>query len=224
MTNTNRSHWPYGPNVDLESRERLLEWEEQEGVTWHEDTPEGYLHWLVGDRHTRLYNESVELAPARRGAADFEMADTDWLDHVSFWKQHNGTPAAIVAQPYSIRESARRDLLDLNAVPGLQIEIDDNGSWYGKGTIWIALWHDGPVDIPSSDDVRPICSSCGADKASWWFIHRPTATWRCAKCFDNEAGPQSLEGDGPRPTWIQGNRRRLIERMRWLQFLAPANM
>src|SRR5690349_4271913 len=114
--------WPYGPNIDVPTRERMLQWAEGHGVSLADTRCQG-LHWLrVGrcgvSRCTRLGS---------------------WMDHVTRWKR-NGKPALLVAQPYGL---GREDLRDLD-----QLALDDDlylfvggRPWYGHGTVLVEVWN-----------------------------------------------------------------------------------
>ncbi|MFE2617101.1 hypothetical protein ACFXA2_26250 [Micromonospora chalcea] len=119
---TERSGWPYGPNIDVISRQRLIEWAGELGVSLASTRCQN-LHWLQVGRCGVRYCEALP----------------GWADHVTRWKRDGG-PAVLVAQPYGLNA---HDLADLDQVADddrLHVEIVDEG-WYGHGTTMVEVWN-----------------------------------------------------------------------------------
>lgn len=120
--------WPYGPNIDLDSREALVEWAGPLGLR-QSKTPNKCLHWLRGKQCPRA---------AAYGACG---ATVPGADHLSVWNRGPGrNPAVIVSQPYHLNDKELAELAELAKDPDLVVEIDEDGGWYGAGTTWVALW------------------------------------------------------------------------------------
>lgn len=115
--------WPYGPNIDVAARGRLLDWAERHRLRLS-NRGDGCLHWLVTGRCTE-----PECSP--RAAA--------WMDHVTAWTR-DGEPAVLVAQPYVLEDDDKADLVGLAGEPSIRVEAEQTGSWYGHGTWFVGLW------------------------------------------------------------------------------------
>lgn len=114
--------WPYGPNIDVAARIRMLDWATTHGLTYV-DRAHTCLTWLRGGRCGR---SCYEPRPA-------------WLDHVTLWGRE-GAPAVLVAQPYHLDDRDGFQLGILDREPGLRLELRAEGSWYGFGTWFVGLW------------------------------------------------------------------------------------
>ena len=120
--------WPYGPNVDLDSREALVAWAGPLGLR-ESSTSRKCLHWLRG-KHCPRYSPYGRCGGTVPGA-----------DHVSMWNHGPGAnPAVLVSQPYGLSVENRAALAELAKEPDLVVEIDENGGWYGMRTTWVAIW------------------------------------------------------------------------------------
>lgn len=115
--------WPYGPNIDVESRRQLLDWAERYGVRQAGTRCQG-LHWLKAGRCT-------EPLCQRLG---------HWMDHVTRWNR-NGKPALLIAHPYSIGHDDIAQLGALAAIGGWRVWISAGG-WYGHGTVSVEVWRE----------------------------------------------------------------------------------
>lgn len=130
--------WPYGPNIDVAARVRLLAWLEEHDLTRANPSYGGCVHWLLTGRCGRW-----ECG----GRGRRERA---WFDHVTAWN-HRGRPAVLVAQPYWITEEDKEQLALVND-ERVQVEIRPD-SWYGYGTWFIGLWRTSlPVTDAREDD------------------------------------------------------------------------
>ncbi|MEV4542275.1 hypothetical protein [Micromonospora echinaurantiaca] len=116
----NGEDWPYGPNIDVESRGRLLDWAEHHQLRLARTQCQG-LHWLARGRcGVRVCN--------RLG---------HWMDHVTRWNRF-GEPALILAQPYRLHGDDMVELGQL-AADGLHVWVHTHG-WYGWGTVAVEVW------------------------------------------------------------------------------------
>lgn len=119
--------WPYGPNIDLDSREALVAWALPLDLRQSSAFVK-CLHWLLGKRCPRPY--TGDCSGMLPGA-----------DHTTIWNQGPGrNPVVIVTQPYGLRDEDRLVLAEIDARPEFQVEIDDNGGWYQTNTTWVAVW------------------------------------------------------------------------------------
>lgn len=124
-----RLTWPYGPNIDLDSREALVEWAAPLGLR-QSATHNKCLHWLRGKQCPRN---------ASHGACG---ATVPGADHLSVWNRGPGrTPAVLVSQPYGLFDEDLAELTELAKEPDLVVEVDESGGWYGAGTTWVAIWN-----------------------------------------------------------------------------------
>jgi hypothetical protein len=116
--------WPYGPNIDRESRVALLNWAEAYGLRL---SPRGRcLHWLTKGRC------GVTLCPN-------STRDDGWADHVTGWLR-GGTPAVLISQPYGLASRGIASLHELaQRHPEVAVRIDGTG-WYGFRTVFVQLW------------------------------------------------------------------------------------
>jgi hypothetical protein len=108
--------WPYGPNIDVEARQGLLEWAEPLGLRL---SKAGHcVRWIRGQR-------CRPCGPRKH-----------WLDHVTAWN-HDRKPAVLLAQPYGLGSD---DVAELEALEddGFVVVIGDG--WYGHGTTSVAVW------------------------------------------------------------------------------------
>lgn len=113
--------WPYGPNIDVESRRWLLTWAERAELKLANTRCQG-LHWLRNGRcGVRLCN--------RLG---------HWMDHVTRWTRH-GKPALIIAHPYGLNHDDMREFGELAASDEWNIHVSGNG-WYRHGTVSVEVW------------------------------------------------------------------------------------
>ena len=114
--------WPYGANVDMESRERLVGWAETLGLV------------LARPSHKCL----TWVREGRCRARICGLHGGPW-DHISCWK-YDGKPALLLAQPYGVDGSDIPELAPLIADPHISISIvGDN--WYGHGTVGVEVWN-----------------------------------------------------------------------------------
>jgi hypothetical protein len=119
--------WPYGPNIDLESREALVEWAGPIGLR-ASSTRRKCVHWLLGKPCPR----------SSYGVCDWTVPGAD---HVSVWNRGAGrSPAVIVSQPYGLTDEDRTALGALDRDPDLVVEVDDEGGWYGFNTTFVGIW------------------------------------------------------------------------------------
>ena len=114
--------WPYGPNVDVTARIRMLDWAEAHDLRLSHGNR--CLHWL---RTGRCAVTTCQLDPPHYR----------WMDHVTTWTR-NGKPAVLVAQPYNLDADSFNDLAALSDL-GLTVEITRN-SWYGHDTTFVGVW------------------------------------------------------------------------------------
>lgn len=124
--------WPYGPNINADSRERLLDWLDAEDLHWtaepkyHDNG--GCLRW-------------VQLGYCRRLNCQ-DRANTVhrfWVDHVSYWRSKDKRRWCMVSQPYMKVADAIEETRWIKGEPGVRVEVRDD-SWYGYGTAFIAIW------------------------------------------------------------------------------------
>lgn len=111
--------WPYGADIDVRSRRRLLDWAEHYELRRSKTTCGGVC-WLHSGRCQR---------------SDCWTGHSRWMDHVTRWSR-NGKPALLLAQPYHLEVSQLRPLLDDEA---LKVLVSARG-WYGWGTVAIEVW------------------------------------------------------------------------------------
>lgn len=146
--------WPYGPNVNIDMRQRMVAWAERHGLTLAPRATR-CLHWLRTGRCT-------EGGHPRQ----------HWQDHVTAWKRH-GQPAVLLAQPYGLAAEDIDHLVAIEADPLLHVDVDPDHGWYGFGTRPVAIWRRGP-DTPRPPVTDPWCFHHGAP----WL----TAPGTCEEC------------------------------------------
>lgn len=122
--------WPYGPNIDAQSRLECLCWAEAYKLKLSHVTP--CLHWLTKGRC------GVAVCGQNQAKAGFE-----WVDHVTGWTR-GGKPAVLVAHPYGLFAQDIAALSELTQAHGLWLFINGTG-WYGHGTTFVQLWRQ-PMD------------------------------------------------------------------------------
>ncbi len=122
-----RLHWPYGPNIDVNARGRMLDWAEGQGLRLarpdHVCVP-----WITDGRCYRRRCERYRAAQGRGW----------WLDHVSAWSR-GGRPALLLAQPYQLAPEDITGLELLDADPEMTVVLGASG-WYGHGTYSVEVW------------------------------------------------------------------------------------
>ncbi|MGW6502947.1 hypothetical protein [Nonomuraea angiospora] len=124
---TGYNHWPYGPNIDLTSRVRLVNWAKKHGLKVARHDAPLCLKWLENGR-------------CRGCDVKGPGHDEFRLDHMSGWTR-NGRPAVIINHPYFVTD---RDFeLLATAVrdhPGLRVSMPGFG-WYGHATVQVEVWN-----------------------------------------------------------------------------------
>lgn len=121
--------WPYGPNIDLGSRLRLVAWADE--------------HQLKRSGITRDPAKAIMYGTGRKlkthGFQNF--SNPFWMDHVTLWNR-DGKLACLLAQPYAESDRWDDELKSLvQAYPELELHMGGQGSgWYGSGAISIELW------------------------------------------------------------------------------------
>lgn len=122
-----RGRWPYGPNLDVAARQRMVEWAEHHRLTLA-DPMHRCVTWLLKGA---CRSQACRLAPV-----------PSWLDHVTAWKR-DGQPAVLVAQPYRLDRVDGLELGALSAHPHIRLELRAD-SFYGHGTWFVGLWRVSP--------------------------------------------------------------------------------
>ncbi|ALN14342.1 hypothetical protein [Acidipropionibacterium acidipropionici] len=138
--------WPYGLSpTNLDAREATVDWAITHHLRWSQH--HHCLHWLLTGQCRRA--ECDYVGPS--WGAGFEALEPlgiclsgSWLDHVTAWTRDR-QPSTLVAQPYDLDDADRAGLEKLGHGHGLDVEIDDAGGWYGRGTAWIAITRTGDV-------------------------------------------------------------------------------
>jgi hypothetical protein len=129
---TSDAKWPYGPNIDLWSRTRLVNWAKRHGLKVARQGAPLCLNWL-------------EKGQCRGCDIRGQGHDEFRLDHMSGWTL-NGLPAVIVNHPYSLSD---RDFSLLATTgeqhPGLRMSMP-GVSWYGNATIQVEVWNRAAQD------------------------------------------------------------------------------
>ncbi len=196
----------------------MVAWARAEDVQLSSWRGSGCIHWLLTGRcldYNCRYVINNGFGDLRPSGIDL---GGDWMDHVTTWTR-DGAPAALVSQPYGLSEKDRDALMLLGTKPGLRVEINDAGGWYGGRTYWIAIWREGDVVLT---DPKPQCVDCGRTRATW-VLHKPTLAWHCHGCFlkhmqaNGGVGWDDVEGN-----ILEGTRADLIRWMRWATFLHDA--
>jgi len=130
------SGWPYGPNIDLDSREALVAWAGPLGLR-ASSTSRSCLHWIQRKQCPRTRDYScAAVMPGN--------------DHVTAWNQGAGrNPAVLVSQPYGLDDESHELLAQINTSPDLTVEINEQGGWYGHGTVFVAIWRADRRPMPA---------------------------------------------------------------------------
>lgn len=113
--------WLYGPNIDVGTRLRMVEWAEKNDLRATKLGRHRCLTWL------------------RNGRCRVCRIHPQWQDHVSAWTRF-GQPACLLSQPYHLWPDDYAHLEALDADPELEVELKAEGSWYGYGTWHVAVW------------------------------------------------------------------------------------
>lgn len=116
--------WPYGPNIDVDARARVLDWAEREQLRMAPLRRRRCLCQLRHGRCVRLHDDEPDVL--------------HWRDHASLWLAGD-SPAMLVAQPYRITGDDVEQLDALAEDPELEVNISANSSWYGHGTWFIEV-------------------------------------------------------------------------------------
>lgn len=119
--------WPYGQNIDVETRARMLAWAEAHQLRLG-NPGHRCLRWLRKGRCGGIV----------RGDLCREVEGYRWMDHVTCWIRAR-KPAVLVSQPYGLGDISRSQLAELDADPALQVEISTD-AWYGHGTTFVGVW------------------------------------------------------------------------------------
>ena len=119
-----RADWPYGPNIDVAARARLLKWAHEHHVQLAPRRVVGCLDWLLGRRCSKRC-----LREGRSG----------WLDQVTAWTRDD-EPAVLVAQPYHLDSDDYAQLQAISELDGVRVELKADGSWYGHRTWFVGVW------------------------------------------------------------------------------------
>jgi len=119
--------WPYGPNIDIDSREALVEWAAPLGMR-STTSSRRCLHWLRGNP-----------CPWSHGHCTWQIPGAD---HVTSWNRGPGrSPAVLVSQPYHLDSDDVAGLLEIDESPEFTVEIDEAGGWYLHGSIFVTIWN-----------------------------------------------------------------------------------
>ena len=120
--------WPYGPNVNIDSRFEMIEWAESNGLRLA--------------RRNHLCPRWLKLGACRRGwqcSDRIDLLTAKWCDHMTPWKTLGGEAAVLVFQPYELTAAERMEINALCAANDLTAEIREGG-WYLHGAWFIGLW------------------------------------------------------------------------------------
>jgi len=120
--------WPYGANIEMETRAALLQWAESYGLKMSGSRTRcgTGLHWL--DKGQCNWQRC-----SRDGLPDF-------FDHTSLWKyRKTGKPALVLNQPYGDVDPRRVDAF-LSEYPRLTSEVKQDG-WYAYTTTAVYIWN-----------------------------------------------------------------------------------
>lgn len=122
-----RLAWPYGPNIDIDSREALVEWAAPLGMR-STTSSRRCLHWLRGNP-----------CPWSHGHCTWQIPGAD---HVTAWNRGPGrSPAVLVSQPYHLDTNDIAALGEIDKSPEFIVEIDEAGGWYLHGTTFVTIWN-----------------------------------------------------------------------------------
>lgn len=113
--------WPYGPNIYIDMRQRMVEWAERHGLTYAPRAPR-CVDW---PRFGRCRHDGHTWV--------------GWLDHVTAWKR-DGQPAALLAQPYVLSDDDIAAIVELAGDSRLFVDVEPAHGCYGGGTRPIAVW------------------------------------------------------------------------------------
>ncbi|GIF16604.1 hypothetical protein [Actinoplanes teichomyceticus] len=114
-------HWPYGADVDIAARQRLVTWANKHKLRLAQSRCR-QLHWLRTNRCTE--------DPCNRLGR--------WMDHLTHWQAYGG-PALLLAQPYNIGTQAITQLGEIAATDEFTLQITAD-HWYGYDTIAVEIW------------------------------------------------------------------------------------
>jgi hypothetical protein len=117
--------WPYGANIDIQSRRSLVEWAGYHALKLS-GTQCTALHWVLKGQ----CSGPPECGDVRQLGR--------WMDHFTYWS-HLGKPALLLAQPYGIGSEGLLSLARVAAREELTVRIRA-GHWYGHGTVGIEIW------------------------------------------------------------------------------------
>lgn len=121
--------WPYGPNISLMMRVRLLDWAEARGLRQSRKPTCGgaCLRW-------------VRLGYCRKYECDEHLAhNARLIDHVSWWRTADEKSWCLVSQPYSKVEWVTEELSRLDLGDDVHVKVRED-SWYGHGTVIVEMW------------------------------------------------------------------------------------
>lgn len=110
--------WPYGPNVHLGSRLRMLDWAETYGLRLSHGRT--CLGWVASGRCGRGQCRAQSHA--------------DWMDHITTWQGEDRR--VLVSQPYGLTGKGKAALDDLRDAFSVRVHSE---SWYGHGTVQIEV-------------------------------------------------------------------------------------
>lgn len=122
--------WPYGPNIEMESRVALLDWAKFHDVKMPKKRTvcAHGLHWLSKGRcaHQRCTKNGL---PA-------------FFDHTTLWSSRStNKPALVFNQPYG--EVTQAEAVEFaSAYEGLTAYVGNDG-WYGYTTTAVYIWNEG---------------------------------------------------------------------------------
>jgi len=158
--------WPYGPNIDVDSREELVAWAGPHGLR-ASSTFRSCLHWL-------------QQIPCPRDRSGMCAEQIPGADHVSAWNRGSGKNSAVlVSQPYTLDLHSRARLAELNASPDLKVDIDDAGGWYGHGTVFVAIWR---VNLHGTPPNAGAAERSPRTSKNYQVARRPGLRLACCKC------------------------------------------
>ncbi|SCG63991.1 hypothetical protein [Micromonospora halophytica] len=126
-----RYDWPYGPNIGVPARQRLIQWATENRLREARPKRRCPIHWLEGK------SCRASVVPCLEGGSD-------WRDHMTMWTK-GGKPHLIVAQPYEVKDQDRRHVsslvLDLRVLGGIPVTgtIREESGWYGYGALWVEV-------------------------------------------------------------------------------------
>lgn len=124
-------NWPYGPNIDVPSRQAMVTWAEGLGLRRVAPQRLNCVCWPTSNRRSRC--------DCGLGETAYGKPDTIW-DHVTHWKTSSGERAVVVLQPYGVTDTGRAILDRWNTRDDVHVEIRDD-AWYGSGTTFIGIWN-----------------------------------------------------------------------------------